>query len=195
MARGTDHPAAIDPRWGERRLEVAFVRGMTPPDLPSWLQVTRLFEDALVVVLPAQHPLAARERAAFHRSPEGRGFRGMYPRESGTGCTTRLPCCVSRRGLRRGLPRSAGSRPPSLVGGGRARGGDRAGVSTQHQCGRRWLSAITWESSALRHVDGAARGEVVAAGGVVYDLLARESGVRQGFSVSFQSTAPSTDRD
>jgi DNA-binding transcriptional LysR family regulator len=68
----------------ERRLEVAFVRGTTRPELPPRLQATRLFEDSLIAVLPPQHPLAAREEPLSVSQLESEGFV-MYPRESGTG--------------------------------------------------------------------------------------------------------------
>lgn len=67
----------------ERRLEVAFVRGTTPPDLPTTLQVARLFEDSLFAVLPAQHPLTSQEVVSVS-ALANEGFV-MYPRESGTG--------------------------------------------------------------------------------------------------------------
>ena len=98
----------------ERRLEVAFVRGMTPPDLPSWLQVTRLFEDALVVVLPAQHPLAARESALSIEALKDEGFV-MYPRESGTGVYDQIIALCQQAGFAPRLAQEA-RESPTIVG-------------------------------------------------------------------------------
>jgi DNA-binding transcriptional LysR family regulator len=98
----------------ERRLEVAFVRGVTPPDLPSSLQVTRLFEDALVVVLPSQHPLAARESALSVEALKDEGFV-MFPRESGTGVYDQIISLCQQAGFAPRLAQEA-RESPTIVG-------------------------------------------------------------------------------
>jgi DNA-binding transcriptional LysR family regulator len=82
----------------ERRLEVAFVRGAVKPDLPPTLRATRLFEDALVAVLPAQHPLAVRSEALSVGALKDEAFV-MYPRESGTGVYDQIVALCQRSGF------------------------------------------------------------------------------------------------
>ncbi|CAB3770108.1 LysR substrate-binding domain-containing protein [Paraburkholderia humisilvae] len=68
----------------ERQLDVAIVRGIAAPDLPSTLRATRLFEDSLVVALPPQHRLAGDPKPLSIGALADEAFV-MYPRESGTG--------------------------------------------------------------------------------------------------------------
>jgi DNA-binding transcriptional LysR family regulator len=82
----------------ERRLEVAFVRGVARPDLPPTLQATRLFEDALVAVLPAQHPLALRQGRLSVGTLKDEAFV-MYPRESGTGVYDQIIALCQQSGF------------------------------------------------------------------------------------------------
>ena len=68
----------------ERRLDVAFVRGVEAPSLPPNLRAIQLFEDALVVALPPRHPLAGSSRPLALRTLSQEPFV-MYPHDSGTG--------------------------------------------------------------------------------------------------------------
>jgi DNA-binding transcriptional LysR family regulator len=82
----------------ERRMDVAFVRGTAPPELPPTLQATRLFEDALVAVLPSQHPLASRGGALSVGALKDEAFV-MYPRESGTGVYDQIIALCQQAGF------------------------------------------------------------------------------------------------
>ncbi len=98
----------------ERRLEVAFVRGATQPDLPPTLQVTRLFEDALVAVLPAQHRLASGRGALSIGALKDEAFV-MYPRESGTGVYDQIVALCRQSGFAPQIAQEA-REAPTIVG-------------------------------------------------------------------------------
>jgi len=68
----------------ERRLEIAFVRSPSRPDLPPTLVATSLFEDPLVVALPPQHRLATKVGYLSVKTLATEDFV-MYRRDSGTG--------------------------------------------------------------------------------------------------------------
>jgi DNA-binding transcriptional LysR family regulator len=82
----------------ERRLDVAFVRGTQAPDLPPSLRAIRLFEDALVVALPAQHALGHDTAPLSIRALAAEGFV-MYPQESGTGIYDQIMSLCRRAGF------------------------------------------------------------------------------------------------
>ncbi|WP_144157290.1 LysR substrate-binding domain-containing protein [Paraburkholderia sp. BCC1885] len=98
----------------EQRMEVAFVRGATRPELPPALQATRLFEDALVAALPAQHPLAVQGGALSVAAFKDEAFV-MYPRESGTGVYDQIIALCQQAGF---VPRVAqeARESPTIVG-------------------------------------------------------------------------------
>ncbi|SDI70549.1 LysR substrate-binding domain-containing protein [Paraburkholderia phenazinium] len=98
----------------ERRLEVAFVRGTARPDLPSTWQVIRLFEDALVAVLPARHPLALQGGALSVDAFRNEGFV-MYPRERGTGVYDQVIALCQQAGFAPRLAQEA-RESPTIVG-------------------------------------------------------------------------------
>ncbi|RDK00899.1 LysR family transcriptional regulator [Paraburkholderia lacunae] len=98
----------------ERRLEVAFVRGVTLPDLPPTLQATRLFEDSLVAVLPSQHPLAASRAALSVGALKHEAFV-MYPRESGTGVYDQIVALCRQSGFAPQVAQEA-REAPTIVG-------------------------------------------------------------------------------
>jgi DNA-binding transcriptional LysR family regulator len=98
----------------ERRLEVAFVRGAARPELPPSLQVMRLFEDALVAVLPAQHPLALQGGALSVGALKDEAFV-MYPRESGTGVYDQIIALCQQAGFAPQLAQEA-RESPTIIG-------------------------------------------------------------------------------
>lgn len=98
----------------ERRMEVAFVRGAARPDVPPTLQATRLFEDALVVVLPAQHPLASRRGVLSVGALKDEAFV-MYPRESGTGVYDQIIALCQQSGFAPQVAQEA-RESPTIVG-------------------------------------------------------------------------------
>jgi DNA-binding transcriptional LysR family regulator len=98
----------------ERRMEVAFVRGATRPELPPTLQATRLFEDALVAVLPAQHPLAVQGGALSVEALKDEGFV-MFPRESGTGVYDQIIALCQQAGFAPQVAQEA-RESPTIVG-------------------------------------------------------------------------------
>jgi DNA-binding transcriptional LysR family regulator len=98
----------------ERQMEVAFVRGATRPELPPALRATRLFEDALVAVLPAQHPLALQGGALSVGALKDEGFV-MYPRESGTGVYDQIVALCQQAGFAPQVAQEA-RESPTIVG-------------------------------------------------------------------------------
>ena len=98
----------------EHRMEVAFVRGATRPELPPTLQATRLFEDALGAVLPARHPLAAQGGALSVGALKDEAFV-MYPRESGTGVYDQIIALCQQAGFAPQLAQEA-RESPTIVG-------------------------------------------------------------------------------
>jgi len=98
----------------ERRMDVAFVRGTAPPELPPTLQATRLFEDALVAVLPSQHPLASRGGALSVGALKDEAFV-MYPRESGTGVYDQIIALCQQAGFAPQVAQEA-RESPTIVG-------------------------------------------------------------------------------
>jgi DNA-binding transcriptional LysR family regulator len=98
----------------ERRLEVAFVRSPTRPDLPPSLQSIRLFDDALVAVLPPHHPLGRRDEPLRVAALAGEAFV-MYPRESGTGVYDQILNMCRRAGFTPRVAQEA-REAPTIVG-------------------------------------------------------------------------------
>jgi DNA-binding transcriptional LysR family regulator len=98
----------------EHRLEVAFVRGAAKPALPPTLQPTRLFEDALVAVLPAQHPLALSGEALSIGALKDEAFV-MYPREIGTGVYDQILALCQHAGFAPKVSQEA-REAPTIVG-------------------------------------------------------------------------------
>jgi DNA-binding transcriptional LysR family regulator len=98
----------------ERRLEIAFVRSPARPDLPTTLQAHRLFEDALVVVLPPQHRLGRRDEPLRIAALAEEAFV-MYPRESGTGIYDQILHMCRRAGFTPRIAQEA-REAPTIVG-------------------------------------------------------------------------------
>src|SRR5690606_12922773 len=82
----------------ERRLDFAFVRGTTDPDLPSNLHADRVFVDALIVALPPDHPRAKGKRALSVSALASEPFV-LYPHESGTGIYDQIMTLCRRAGF------------------------------------------------------------------------------------------------
>ena len=82
----------------EHRLDVAFVRGTQAPDLPPRLRAIRLFEDALVVALPPQHPLGEDDSPLRVGALADENFV-MYPEDSGTGIYDQIMALCRRAGF------------------------------------------------------------------------------------------------
>jgi len=98
----------------ERRLEVAFIRSAAKPDLPPTLQATRLFEDALVAVLPAQHPLALQGDALSVGALRDEGFV-MYPRETRTSVYDQIVSLCQHSGFAPQVAQEA-RETPTIIG-------------------------------------------------------------------------------
>lgn len=98
----------------ERRLEVAFVRSATRPELPPALHATRLFADALVAVLPPQHRLASDTGALSVDALKDEPFV-MYPRESGTGVYDQIMTLCQQSGFVPQVAQEAQA-APTMVG-------------------------------------------------------------------------------
>jgi DNA-binding transcriptional LysR family regulator len=98
----------------ERRLEVAFVRSETRPDLPPSLRATSLFEDPLMVALPPQHPLTAHTGALSVQALAGEQFV-MYRRDSGTGVYEHIMTLCRQAGFSPRIAQEA-REVPTIVG-------------------------------------------------------------------------------
>ena len=98
----------------EQQLDVAFVRSPERPQVPPALEATRLFEDTLLVALPPQHVLAARDGALPVSALADEEFV-MYPRESGTGVYDQIVTLCRQAGF---MPRVAqeAREAPTIVG-------------------------------------------------------------------------------
>lgn len=98
----------------ERRLDIGFFRSPKQPELPPNLQALRLFEDALVAVLPPQHSLGTRDEPLPVAALAEEDFV-MYPRESGTGVYDQILSLCRQAGFTPRVAQEA-REAPTIVG-------------------------------------------------------------------------------
>jgi DNA-binding transcriptional LysR family regulator len=97
----------------ERRLEVAFVRSSSYPDLPATLTATYVFEDSLVVALPPRHRFATPSLPLSAKVLCDEEFV-MYRQNSGTGVYDQIIALCHHAGFSPRIAQEARETPTIL---------------------------------------------------------------------------------